>query len=62
MKIEIKVKFLTLAVSQRHASQLQKYVSISIEHFFVFSTTANLFGAEIGVAEMRQASKISPLV
>ncbi len=28
--------------------------------FFVFSTTANLFGAEIRVSEIRQASKISP--
>jgi len=34
MTIRMKVKFLTLTVSQRHASQLQKYVSISIEHFF----------------------------
>jgi hypothetical protein len=35
---------------------------LALNIFFVFTTTANLFGAEIGVAEMQQASKISPLV
>ncbi len=58
----LKVKFLTLVVSQRHVSQLPKYVSISIEHFFVFIATAKLFGAEIGVAEIRQTLKIWPLI
>jgi hypothetical protein len=39
-------------------SQLQKDVSICIEQFFVFTSTANLFGAEICIAEMQQASQI----
>jgi hypothetical protein len=43
------VKFLTLVVI---SATVQKYVSLGIEHFFVFSTIANLLGAEI-----RQASK-----
>jgi hypothetical protein len=45
-------------VSQQHMSQLQKDVTIFIEHYFAFAKTANLFGDEIRVAEMRQASKI----
>jgi hypothetical protein len=48
-------------ISATHISA-PKNVSISIEHFFVFSTTVNLFGAEIGVAEIWQASKIWPIV
>jgi hypothetical protein len=36
-------------------SQLQKDVTIFIEHFFAFATTANLFGDERHVAEMQQA-------
>ncbi len=55
----MKDKCLTLVLSQRHVSQLQKDVSIGIEQFFlVFTTTANLFGAEIRAAEIRQASQI----
>jgi hypothetical protein len=34
-------------VSQQHVSHLQKDSSICIKHFFVFTTTANLFAAEI---------------
>jgi hypothetical protein len=51
-----------LVVSEQHESQLQKICLKSIEHFFVFSTTANLFGAEIGVAEIWQASKIVEII
>jgi hypothetical protein len=40
----------------------QKYVSIYIEHFFVFYATVNLFGAETRVAEIRLASKIWPVI
>jgi hypothetical protein len=47
-------------ISATHISAPKIYVSLSIEHFFVCSTIANLFGAEIGVAEIRQASKFSP--
>ncbi len=50
----------TLVEFQWHVSQLQKDVSIWIEHFFVFTTTANLFEAEICVTEIRQESKIWP--
>ncbi len=58
----LKLRFLTLVVSQRNVSQLQKEVSICIEEFFVFTTTANLFGTEISVAEIRQVSKICALI
>jgi hypothetical protein len=33
-----------------------------LNKIFVFSTTANLFGAEVNVAEIQQALKISPFV
>ncbi len=35
---------------------------LALNIFFVFSTTAKLFGAEIGVAEIRQTLKIWPLI
>ncbi len=43
-----------LAVSQRHVSQLSNDISICIDQFVVFTTTANLFGTEIRVDKIRQ--------
>ncbi len=52
-----KVKFLMIVVSQLHVSQLQKVVSICIQHIFTLSTTANLLGAQIRVTEIWQRQK-----
>ncbi len=47
-----------LVASCGHISQVQKDVSVTTKEIFLFAPTVNLFGAEIRVAEMRQASKI----
>ncbi len=52
---------MTLVLSQQLISPLKKDFSIDSDDFFInFSTIVNLFGMEICVAEIQQASKISP--
>ncbi len=54
--IDLSVKLLMTVIYQRRVSQLQKDVSLATEeNIFLFTTTAKLFGAEICVAEIRQA-------
>jgi hypothetical protein len=48
--------------SKRHVSQVQKDALITKEDNIFHFPIVNLFGAEIHVDEMRQASKISLLI
>jgi hypothetical protein len=52
-----------LVASQRHVSQLWKDVPITTNYkYLYFALTVNRLAAEIRVAEMQQASEISPNV
>ena len=51
-----------LGISQQHCLSSKKMFRFALNIFFVFTTTANFFGAEMSVAEIRQELKILPVV